>query len=230
MSVTDALTLLGAIAALPFVPWRSPTLRRVLVATAGLLRHPRLITVVAHPAQRSTRRDGPPRLDRRRCRLHRRRRVARLGHAAAGAARVPLQRRRSSRWPSALDTLAHHLQPAYPFGIQKNAAGELIVMGLVILLTVPRARRLQPLHDRRRWRCTLVVGLAASESRGAGAGADRGVRPAPRASAPASGGSSSRSCAWLRLLLVVQRGVPRHQRRHLPGPRPQPDRPRSSTA
>ncbi len=52
MSVADALTFLGALAALPYVPWRSPTLRRVVVATAGycgIL----FVTVVAHMSERA---------------------------------------------------------------------------------------------------------------------------------------------------------------------------------
>ena len=66
---------------------------------------------------------------------------------------------------AAVDTLAHHLQPAYPFGIQKNAAGELIVMGLVIMLAVPRRVGLPRLQTAV-LSTILLVGLAASEARG----------------------------------------------------------------
>ena len=134
MSVTDALTILGILAALPFVPWRSPALRRILVATAAyaaLL----TLTVVAHPAQRSAVEVA-----------HQVSLVAGamlIGSAVAQLGQVRLALRvlvltcGVISLAAALDTLAHHLQPAYPFGIQKNAAGDLVVMGLVVLLTVP---------------------------------------------------------------------------------------------
>jgi polysaccharide biosynthesis protein PslJ len=163
MSVTDALTILGILAALPFVPWRSPALRRILVATAAyaaLL----AVTVVAHPAQRSIIEVA-----------HQTSIVAGamlIGTAVAQLGKVRLALRTLLltcaviSLAAALDTLAHRLQPAYPFGIQKNAAGELIVMGLVVLLTVPHR-----LDWSRFWialvSITLLIGLAASESRGA---------------------------------------------------------------
>jgi len=163
MSVTDALTIVAILAALPFVPWRSPTLRRILVATAGYCAI-LAVTVVVHPAQRSVVEV-----------VHQASIVAgavligsavsRLGYARL-ALRALLVTAAVISWAAAIDTVAHKLQPAYPFGIQKNAAGELIVMGLVVLLTVPH---------RLRWSrlmvgfmaVTLLGGLVASESRGA---------------------------------------------------------------
>jgi polysaccharide biosynthesis protein PslJ len=163
MSVTDALTFLGILAALPFVPWRSPALRRVLLAVAGywvLL----LLTVVAHPAQRSL--------------IEAFHQASIVGGAVCiGAALGRMGQVRLAlraliitcgviSLAAALDTVAHKLRPAYPFGIQKNAAGELLVMGLVVLLAAPH--RL----EWTRWQLgiaagLLVAGLAASESRGA---------------------------------------------------------------
>jgi O-antigen ligase len=163
MSVADALTFLGAIAALPYVPWRSPTLRRVLVAALGYSAV-LLLTVLAHPASRSLIEV-----------FHRASMVvgavligaavARLGKVQL-ALRVFLAAAAVISIVAAVDTLAHHFQPAYPFGIQKNAAGELIVMALVIMLAVPRRVGL-PRPQTAVLSTILLVGLAASEARGA---------------------------------------------------------------
>jgi O-antigen ligase len=163
MSVTDAVTILGAVAALPFVPWRSPALRRVLVATLayGALLG---LTVVAHPAMRSIVEVG-----------HRASMVVGavlIGAAVARMGRVRLALRAFLvaavvvSLASLAYTLTHGLEPAYPFGIQKNAAGEIIVMGLVILLAASRRVELRPL-SLAVVAVVLVVGLAASQSRGA---------------------------------------------------------------
>ena len=163
MSVTDALTILGILAALPFVPWRSPALRRILVASAAyaaLL----TVTLVAHPAPRSAV-EVAHQVSMVAGAMLIGAAVARLGKVRL-ALRVLLLTCAVISLAAAVDTLAQRLQPAYPFGIQKNAAGELIVMGLVVLLTVPHR-----LGWSRLWlglvSVTLLVGLAASESRGA---------------------------------------------------------------
>ncbi len=163
MSVTDALTIVAIVAALPFVPWRSPTLRRILVAAlayAALL----ALTVVAHPATRSAIEV-----------VHQTSLVAGamlIGAAVAQLGKVRLALRALVLTgavvsvAAGVDTLAHRLQPAYPFGMQKNGAGDLVVMCLVVLLTVPHR-----LGWSRLWialvSTTLLIGLAASESRGA---------------------------------------------------------------
>jgi O-antigen ligase len=162
MSVADAFTFLGALAALPFVPWRSPTLRRLLIATAGYAAVLSL-TVLAHPAMRSAVEV-----------FHRTSMVVGallIGAAVARLGKVQLALRAFLSVAAlisvvaALETLAHHLQPAYPFGIQKNAAGELIVMGLVVLLTVPRRVGLSKMTTGV-LSAVLLIGLAASEARG----------------------------------------------------------------
>jgi hypothetical protein len=162
MSVADALTILGVVVALPFVPWRSRSLRRILWAAcayAAIL----LVTVVAHPSQRALIEV-----------FHRLSMVAgaaligaalgRLGKVAL-ALRAFLLAAAVVSAAAVLDTLAHRLRPAYPFGIQKNAAGELIVMGLVILLAAPQrigyGRRATTVLA-----VVLIAGLAASEARG----------------------------------------------------------------
>ena len=162
MSMADAFTFLGALAALPFVPWRSPTLRRLLIATAGYAAVLSL-TVLAHPAMRSAVEV-----------FHRSSMVVGallIGSAVARLGKVRLALRAFLvvaaliSVVAAVETLAHHLQPAYPLGIQKNAAGELIVMGLVVLLTVPHRVEL-PKLQLGVLSGVLLAGLAASEARG----------------------------------------------------------------
>jgi hypothetical protein len=163
MSVADAVTFLAVLAALPFVPWRSPNLRRLLVAAAGygaVL----MLTVIAHPVQRSFVEV-----------FHRMSMV--MGGIVIGAALGRLGRARLAlrvflvaaavvSVDALLYTLVHHLQPAYPFGIQKNAAGELIMMALVIMLVGSRRVGLPRLQTAV-LSSTLIVGLAATQSRGA---------------------------------------------------------------
>ena len=215
MSVADALTFVGVLAALPFVPWRSPTLRRIMVATAGYCAI-LMLTVIAHPSQRSLVEV-----------FHRASMV--VGAMLIGAAVARLGRTRLALRAFLLgsavisvaafvDTLAHKLQPAYPFGIQKNSAGELLVMGLIILLTVPDGWALS------RWQtgvlsATLLVGLAASEARG----------PALALVAVFAlhllrqrrAGGSSRIAAAGAAAAAGQRGAAGHQRGHLHRARPE---------
>jgi O-antigen ligase len=64
------------------------------------------------------------------------------------------------------DTLAHHLQPAYPFDQQKNYMGDLLAAGVLVTYALPE------IADRRSLVRTaliaaLFVGLLATQSRGA---------------------------------------------------------------
>ncbi len=193
MSVADALTMLGALAALPFVPWRSPTLRRLLIATVGYAAV-LLLTVIAHPATRSlvevfhrtSMVVGALLIGAAVARLGQVRLALRAFLAAAGVISVV----------AVLDTMAHHLQPAYPFGIQKNAAGELIVMGLVILLAVPRRVGLSRVPTAV-LATILLVGSGGQRGAGSRTRARRRVRDPPPA--PASPWRArAGSCGWLR--------------------------------
>ena len=162
MSLADALTFVGMVAALPYVPWHSQKLRRLLVVTVAycaLL----MLTVLAHPASRSL------------IEVFHRASIV-IGAVLIGAAVARLDRVQLAlraflgaaaviSTAAALDTVAHHLQPAYPFGIQKNAAGELIVMGLIVLLAAPQRVGLSRVGTGV-LAAVLVVGLAASEARG----------------------------------------------------------------
>ncbi len=164
MSVTDAVTIVAIVAALPFVPWRSRALRRILMAALGYCAV-LLITVAAHPAQRSlieafhqlslvagTMCIGAA--------------VARLGHVRV-ALRALMVAAAVVSMSAIVDTLTHHLRPAYPLGAQKNGVGDLLAMCLVVLLVAPR--RLE-LRGRTIVLLSIVLlgGLAASQSRGAG--------------------------------------------------------------
>jgi len=162
MSVADALTIIGSLAALPYVPWSSRMLRQILVPFAlyvGLL----AITVAAHPSTRTITELG-----------HRLLLV--VGSLLIGSAIANLGRTRLAlrflfvvagivSAAAIVDTLSRHLAPAYPFGIQKNASGALLASCLIIAVTTGHR-----LEFRRRWSMLLYtligIGFMASQSRG----------------------------------------------------------------
>jgi len=162
MSVADALTILGSLAALPYVPWGTRLLRQILTPFAlyvGLL----AITVAAHPSTRTVTELG-----------HRVLLV--VGALVIGSAIANLGRTRLAlrllflvagvvSIAAIADTLSRHLQPAYPFGIQKNASGALLASCLIMAVTVGHR-----LEFPRRWAMALYaaigVGFMASQSRG----------------------------------------------------------------
>jgi O-antigen ligase len=65
-----------------------------------------------------------------------------------------------------VDTLTSGLEPAYPFGMHKNAAGTLFAIGLVILVIAPGVLEVRPTTIRF-LRVLLAIGLLATRSRGA---------------------------------------------------------------
>lgn len=164
LSVADALTALGVVAALPFVPWRARAFRAVLFAGLGYAAVTG-VTNLVHPTP-----SGLVEI------AHRF--VMVVGTVCIGAAVV-----RCGKVTAALrtltlmacvvavaavvDTLTHDLRPAYAFGMQKNGAGTLFVS---TVLCIYFGRRFL------RWPSWLVAtagvvvlgGLAASQSRGAG--------------------------------------------------------------
>ncbi len=164
MSIADVIGFIGAVAALPHVPWRSRAFRRLLAAAAlyaGVVG----IAVVAHASTA-----GAVEI------VHRF--VMVVGGVCIGAAIV-----RTGKVTAALrllvlmalvvavaavvDTLSNNLDPAYALGLQKNAAGSLLVGTILAVFLAER---------RLRWPRTLVMpigvvllaGLAATQSRGAG--------------------------------------------------------------
>lgn len=166
MSLADAMTVIGALAALPFVPWRNRTLRPLLVVLAfyaGVA----AVSVVGSPsvpaafevAHRVVMVAGPVFIGSALAVLGRARLALRLFLAACmfvAAAAVAA-------------TVSSGLEPAYPFGMHKNAVGALLASGLLTLVTARSVVALPRLP-------TLVVGVVifagmlASQSRGAALG------------------------------------------------------------
>jgi O-antigen ligase len=66
-----------------------------------------------------------------------------------------------------LDTITSGFQPAYPFGMHKNGAGPLMAMGIVVLIAAPWRLEIRPSWVRH-LRILLVLGVFATQSRGAG--------------------------------------------------------------
>lgn len=164
MSTADYFGVLGAVAALPFVPWRSATFRRILFAMAGYCAVVS-ISVVANPSKAAG-------VDI----LHRfvlvmgavciGSAVARLGHISAA-----LRLMCGTAFVLSIDAIflavIHGFAPSYPFGLQKNSAGELIAVTFVVVLLVPKRLHL-PRTVVLALGGTLLLGLASTQSRGAG--------------------------------------------------------------
>lgn len=167
LSLADVALLAGVIAAVPFVPWRSPALRslfRVLAVYLIVL----MAAVVLNPSIRSFLEWG-----------HRLFLVA--GGVIVGAALSRMGAARAAVLAflftscvvavgAASDALASGggwpPDPAYPFGINKNSAGFLLAAALVLLAVLGAEARLRPLH-RFAMGSLLLVGLLATQSRGA---------------------------------------------------------------
>lgn len=164
LSVADALTALGVLAALPSVPWRAKAFRWVLfaalaytgvIAVAALANPtPAAFTEVAH------------------------RFVMVVGAVSIGAAVIRRGRTTAAlrlllvaaclvAVAAILDTLGNELQPAYPFDMQKNAAGSLLVSTLLCVYFGWRHLRL-PVWLSVVGGTVVLGGLAATQSRGAG--------------------------------------------------------------
>jgi hypothetical protein len=163
MSVGDAVTLLALVAALPYVPWRSRTLRKILAGLAfylGLL----LVTVLGHATQAAATEW-----------LHRAvlfggaivigAAVAHRGQIAV-ALKAVVYAAAIIAVASIYSALTSGFQPAYPFGMNKNAAGPLLAMVVVVLIVAPWRTGIRPLTVRH-LRILIVVGLLATQSRGA---------------------------------------------------------------
>jgi hypothetical protein len=162
LSLADATLLVGAVAAVPFVPWGAPGLRRAL---AGLAAYEAilLLAVAGHPSERAVVEWG-----------HRILLVG--GSLMVGAALVRLVSLRpairfylvaSAVVAAAACTYAvtHHFQPAYPFGFQKNAAGLLLALAFLVSVVAPRLAGV-PVGLLNPLRVLLVLGMLATQSRG----------------------------------------------------------------
>jgi hypothetical protein len=163
VSLSDLVLVVTTIVALPYVPWRSRTLRRILL-TIAVYQLLMLVTVAAAPDARALFEW-----------LHR---ASLLGGSfVVGAAVANLGRSRHAVSMFLLvgavvavvavgTTLTNGFAPAYPLGMGKNHAGGLLAMALAVTFTGPR-----PLLPSRRLlgplRMVLFAGILASQSRGA---------------------------------------------------------------
>lgn len=163
LSVADAALLVGALVALPFVPWRSP---RVRLAFAGMVAYQAVlaVAVLAHPTTRAILEWGH--------------RILLVGGAlAVGAALGNLGRLGAAiRWflgasaviavAACAFSVANGFAPAYPFGIHKNSAGLLLALAFLTTVVAPRLAALPPALVGP-LRLLLLAGVLASQSRGA---------------------------------------------------------------
>lgn len=162
MSITDAMTILGALASIPYVPWRSQLLRQMLRPFAiyiGLLAisvaahtTPRTVTELAHRVLLVV---GALMIGAA---------ISHLGHTRL-ALRALFLAAAVVSVAAVIFTLTHGLAPAYPFGIHKNAAGGLLASCLIIALT--SGDRLEIRHQWAWVLYTLIgIGFMSSQSRG----------------------------------------------------------------
>jgi hypothetical protein len=164
MSICDAVTILAMLAALPYVPWRSRPLRRLLTGLAVYLAF-MAISVVSHPTEKAI--------------FEFFHQAVLYGGCACIGAAVANRHQVSSALKALLYTsaivslaavfeaFATGFQPAYPFGINKNLAGSVIMIALVISIAAPTYTGIR-WSVLRHLRVLLVVGLLATQCRGAG--------------------------------------------------------------
>jgi O-Antigen ligase len=163
MSVCDAVTVLAIVAAIPFAPWNSVALRRVLSALffyLGLV----LITVAAHPSGRSLAEW-----------FHRGVLVGGaviIGAAVAHRGQIAMALRAFLAVgvvvavAAVVEMLSSGLTSAYPLGMHKNAAGPLLGIAAIVLVAAPKKTGLS--HGVVRYmRLLMLAGLFATQSRGA---------------------------------------------------------------
>jgi hypothetical protein len=163
MSVTDVTMVITALLALPFVPWRNPHVRRVAWAM-GAYMAVLGVTVAATPTQRAVVEW-----------LHRGSIL--FGGLLVGAALAHHGGLRAAfrafglaaafvAVAAILQSVGTGFQPAFPLGMQKNPAGALMAMALVLLVVAPAVWRLGP-HSVRALQAVLLLGVLATQSRGA---------------------------------------------------------------
>lgn len=163
LSLTDVCLGAGIIAALPYVPFRSPQLRSLL-RLVGVYLAILLLAVAAEPSARAAFEF-----------LHRA--FLAGGCVVVGAAIVGMGKARmalglfvavSSVVASAavVESLQQGLAPAYPFGMHKNAAGTLIATAVLVSFVAAPLLRL-PAMVRTAVDVVLFGGVLACQSRGA---------------------------------------------------------------
>jgi hypothetical protein len=166
ISATDVFTVLALVAAVPFVPWRNKQLRRLFAALGAYLAL-LAVVVLANPTAKAFA-EWPHR-------------VLLFGGAVAIGAAAAHRRRVTTAlrvfvmvatvvaFAAIADSLSSGLQPAYPFGMEKNAVGPLFAIGAILLIIVPeRFRFSRPVTNA--LLVLMLLGLTASQSRGAALG------------------------------------------------------------
>lgn len=163
MSISDAVLILATVAALGTVDWRNRHLRRMLLVIA-VYQSVILACVVARPSSRAAVEWG-----------HRGLLMAGglvVGAALAQRGLAPYALRALAlvagvvAGVAVLSGLSSGLEPAYPLGLHKNAAGALLMMVLLVAYIVP-ATISRSTTAVSLLRMILIVGLAATQSRGA---------------------------------------------------------------
>lgn len=163
LSIADAALVIGAMVALPFLPWRST---RVRLAFGGMLAYQAVlaVAVLADPSTRAILEWGH-------------RMVLVGGALAVGAALANLDRLSAAiRWflaasaaiavAACVFSVTTGFAPAYPFGIHKNSAGLLLTLAFLSTIVAPSLTGLPP-GLVTPFRLFLLAGVLASQSRGA---------------------------------------------------------------
>ncbi|MEY2420233.1 MAG: hypothetical protein QOI95_300 [Acidimicrobiaceae bacterium] len=162
VSVADASLLLATIVALPFVPWNARRLQRALLALGAyelLLGMP----VLAHPTGRALFEWGH-------------RAVLIGGSLIVGAALVRMGSFRfglrlfilgsaAVSVNAIIQTLGNGFEPAYPFGMQKNSAGNILAFAVLLVVLAGFETGIRPVLLIPT-RLLLIGGLLATQSRG----------------------------------------------------------------
>jgi polysaccharide biosynthesis protein PslJ len=165
LSYADAVLVVATALALPFVPWRSRVLRNVLSAL-GLYLVVLAVTIIANPSVRAV-------IEL----FHRLELVAgavMVGAAIAATGRTRFALRLLVAACAGLAvaaiafTLSHGWAPAYPLGVNKNAAGFFLTCALLLLVVVPRHVEL-PRAASLPIQVLILAGLAACQSRASAA-------------------------------------------------------------
>lgn len=165
LSFADFGLVLGWVACIPLAAWRSPAFRQLGIIASGYLML-LAVTVAANPTLRAA-------LEW----LHRLHfligaLIVGSAIARAGKARFALRMYIAAALGIALSalvfSLTHGFEPAYPLGIQKNAAGFLIVAALIICLVAKDVLQI-PLAFNAPLQLALLGGVLACQSRGSAA-------------------------------------------------------------
>jgi O-antigen ligase len=164
MSAGDAVTFLALGAAIPLVPWRNRSLRRVLTGLAFYLAL-LAIAVASHPTSRARNEwvhravifGGAVLIGAAIAHRHQVRNALRAVVGAAALVSIA----------AVIDTVTSGFQAAYPFGMHKNGAGPMLAMVAIVLIAAPWRLEMRPIVIRH-VRILVILGVFATQSRGAG--------------------------------------------------------------